>query len=184
MLGALLYLRLTSLKNIALSRLRRLKQPKYFLGAVAGIAYIYFIFSRQLSGGSTALAGLPAGLPGGLAPTFDFNATLSVFGALVLLVIVLFTWALPKEKPGLPFLGSRSRISFSCAHFPAAIDSFSSAGSAATHSFFGGDFHAAFAGLEFFGRRRTYSRVGLVADLDDGEPAFDRRRPHDQSPHR
>jgi hypothetical protein len=116
MLGALLYLRLTSLKNIVLSRLRRLKQPKYFLGAVAGIAYIYFIFSRQLSGGSTALAGLPAGLPGGLAPTFDFNATLSVFGALVLLVIVLFTWALPKEKPGLPF--SEAEVAFL---FPAPI---------------------------------------------------------------
>ena len=116
MLSALLYLRLTSLKNIALSRLRRLKQPKYFLGAVAGIAYIYFIFSRQLSGGSTALAGLPAGLPGGLAPTYDFTATLSIFGALVLLVIVLFTWALPKEKPGLPF--SEAEVAFL---FPAPI---------------------------------------------------------------
>ena len=116
MLSALLYLRLTSLKNIALSRLRRLKQPKYFLGAVAGIAYIYFIFSRQLSGGSTALAGLPAGLPGGLAPTFDFTATLSIFGALVLLGIVLFTWALPKEKPGLPF--SEAEVAFL---FPAPI---------------------------------------------------------------
>ncbi len=116
MLGALLYLRLTSLKNITLSRLRRLKQPKYFLGALAGIAYIYFIFYRQLSGGSTALAGLPAGLSEGLAPTFDLTATLSVFGALVLLVIVLFTWALPKEKPGLPF--SEAEIAFL---FPAPI---------------------------------------------------------------
>ena len=116
MLGALLYLRLTTLKNILLSRLRRLKQPKYFLGALAGIAYIYLMVYRQLSAGSTALAALPAGLPTGLAPTFNLTATLSVFGALVLLVIVLFTWALPKEKPGLPF--TEAEVAFL---FPAPI---------------------------------------------------------------
>ncbi len=40
MLGALLYLRLTSLKNLLLSRLRRLRQPKYLLGAAVGVAYL------------------------------------------------------------------------------------------------------------------------------------------------
>ena len=116
MLGALLYLRLTSLKNIVLSRLRRLKQPKYFLGAAVGVAYFYFAFFRRFSSGSTSLAGLPASLSAGLAPTYDFTATLSVFGALVLLGIVLFTWALPKEKPGLPF--SEAEVAFL---FPAPI---------------------------------------------------------------
>ncbi|RFC43616.1 MAG: hypothetical protein DUW69_002173, partial [Verrucomicrobia bacterium] len=36
MLGALFYLRLTSLKNVVLSRVRRLKQPKYLVGAIVG----------------------------------------------------------------------------------------------------------------------------------------------------
>ncbi len=113
MLGALLYLRLTSLKNITLSRLRRLKQPKYFLGAAVGVAYFYFMLFRRFSGGSTSLAGLPGSLPAGLAPTYNFTATLSIFGALVLLAIVLFTWALPKEKPGLPFTEAEVAFLFS-----------------------------------------------------------------------
>jgi len=116
MLGALLYLRLTSLKNITLSRLRRLKQPKYFLGAAVGVAYFYFMLFRRFSGGSTSLAGLPSSLSAGLAPTYNFTATLSIFGALVLLAIVLFTWALPKEKPGLPF--TEAEVAFL---FPAPI---------------------------------------------------------------
>ena len=116
MLGALLYLRLTSLKNLLLSRLRRLKQPKYFLGAVVGVSYFYFLVYRRFLGGSSTMSRLPTRLPVTLEPEFDLAGTLSVFGALVLLVIVLFTWALPKEKPGLAF--SEAEIAFL---FPAPI---------------------------------------------------------------
>ena len=48
MLGALLYLRLTSLKNQIVSRAKRLRQPKYLAGALAGAAYFYFIFFRRI----------------------------------------------------------------------------------------------------------------------------------------
>src|SRR6185436_14891711 len=69
-LSALLYLQLTSLKNLLLSRLRRLRQPKYLFGAAVGAAYFWFFFFRPLgSGGPTgqfarAAGGLPAGAPG------------------------------------------------------------------------------------------------------------------------
>ena len=43
MLGALLYLRFTSLKNQLLSRFRLLRKPKYFIGAIVGGAYFYFV---------------------------------------------------------------------------------------------------------------------------------------------
>jgi ABC-2 type transport system permease protein len=116
MLGALLYLRLTSLKNLLLSRLRRLKQPKYLLGAVVGVSYFYFLVYRRFLGGSGTVSRLQASLPVTLVPEFNLAGTLSIFGALVLLVIVLFTWALPKEKPGLAF--SEAEIAFL---FPAPI---------------------------------------------------------------
>ena len=55
MFGALLYLRLTSLKNWLRMRLLRLKQPKYLAGAVVGVAYFwFFFFRRSFSGGSGA----------------------------------------------------------------------------------------------------------------------------------
>eukprot|EP01035_Chromulina_nebulosa_P055190 gene55190-75625_t len=69
MIRALLYLRLTSLRNGLVSRLKRLRQPKYFFGAIAGFAYFYFIFFRQIGGAPTgrtaqklAASPLPAAL--------------------------------------------------------------------------------------------------------------------------
>ena len=38
MLGALLYLRLMSFRNWAVARGRRLRQPKYLIGAIVGCA--------------------------------------------------------------------------------------------------------------------------------------------------
>jgi ABC-2 type transport system permease protein len=39
MLNALLYLRVMSVQNWLRSRLRRLRQPKYLVGAIVGCAY-------------------------------------------------------------------------------------------------------------------------------------------------
>ncbi len=115
MLGALLYLRLTSLKNVLLSRLRRLKQPKYLFGALVGAAYFYFIFFRQI-GKSSKFTFTPRGLPVAAIESFDLVTVLGVCGAFAILVIVLFTWALPTEKPGLAF--SEAEVAFL---FPAPI---------------------------------------------------------------
>ena len=66
--GALLYLRLTTARGWLTSRLSRLKQPKYLVGAVVGVAYIYFFFIRNLTrngmprvGGGADTAGAPPG---------------------------------------------------------------------------------------------------------------------------
>ena len=48
MLGALLYLRLMSFRNWAVARGRRLRQPKYLIGAIVGCADFYFYFFRSL----------------------------------------------------------------------------------------------------------------------------------------
>ena len=95
MLSALLYLRLTSLKNWLRQRLLRLKQPKYLIGAIVGGLYFWFFFFRRTVGGpgtgarrqamqqaSQALQSAGVALPP------DAGSVALAIGALALLVIV------------------------------------------------------------------------------------------------
>ena len=122
MLGALLYLRLTSLKNQLISRAKRLRQLKYLLGALVGGAYVYFLFFRNFGGASgsrgaartattQALAALPSSEA--LAQTLPLIAAVS---ALLLLGIVILAWVIPSTTPGLRF--TEAEIAFL---FPAPI---------------------------------------------------------------
>jgi hypothetical protein len=110
MLRALLYLRLTSLKNLLLTRLRRLRQPKYLAGALVGGAYFYFFFFRHAHTATQKNPGAFFTLPADSAPLF-----LGV-GALALLAVLLGMWIFPSGKPGLTF--SEAEIAFL---FPAPI---------------------------------------------------------------
>lgn len=114
MLGALLYLRFTSLKNLVLARLRRLRQPKYLAGAIVGIAYFYFFFFRHARvGGRHPGPGMGQTM---LVLPADTSALFMGLAALGLLVVVLFMWVLPSTKPGLVF--SEAEIAFL---FPAPL---------------------------------------------------------------
>jgi hypothetical protein len=109
--GALLYVRLTTAKGWLTSRLRRLKQPKYLVGAVVGIAYIYFFFIRNI--------GRNVGQDGIREPTVAPVETLSFapeIAAAALLLVIAFNWIVPRRRAGLTF--SEAEISFL---FPAPI---------------------------------------------------------------
>ena len=107
--GALFYLRMTSFKNGLRSRLVRLRQPKYLLGAVVGIAYLYFVFvSRARS--RRGAAGLAQALPPELLPT------VVIVGALLLTVVLLLCWLWPRDRASLTF--SEAEIAFL---FPAPV---------------------------------------------------------------
>jgi ABC-2 type transport system permease protein len=119
-LSALLYLRLTSAKNWVIARGRRLRQPKYLIGAIVGCAYFYFFFFRPMS--------TPAG-PGGRhaataqamqaaqeAMAIDWLPITSAFGALVLLALIVFMWVVPAQRAALGF--SEAEIAFL---FPAPV---------------------------------------------------------------
>ena len=108
MLSALLYLRLTSLKNLLRSRLKRLRQPKYLFGAVVGAAYFWFFFFRPMGGGAGAVGAFAAGTGTG-AGAASLTAPL---GALLLLMFVTLGWVLPTEKPGLPFTEAEAAFLF------------------------------------------------------------------------
>lgn len=106
--GALLYLRATSIKGWFASRLRRLKQPKYAIGAVIGAAYIYSFFIRNF------MRNLPRP-PGATPPTEALTFIPDIVAASLLLLIAL-NWIVPRARAGLTF--SEAEISFL---FPAPI---------------------------------------------------------------
>ena len=110
--GALLFLKVTSLRNALVSRLTRLKEPKYLIGAVVGVLYLYgFVFRRVTMNPRPGRPGLP------LQPfTPDQLPTVVTLGALALMIFVVMYWVLPRSRAALAF--SEAEIAFL---FPAPI---------------------------------------------------------------
>ena len=54
MIAASLYIMACSAKNRARLRLQRLREPRYLIGAVVGIAYLYFSIFSRMRGRSTS----------------------------------------------------------------------------------------------------------------------------------
>ena len=108
---AFFYLQFTSLFNSLRQRLRRLRQPKYLFGALAGGAYLYFFLVRQV------LQGGPHGRhePLGALPS-EFSAQLVALAALLLLIVVVFAWLIPSDRAALRF--SEAEVAFL---FPAPL---------------------------------------------------------------
>jgi len=100
----LLYLTWHSFKNRLRVRVQRLREPRYLLGFVVGLAYFYFIFFR-----STARGGRP---PLSSIPGFDgILGFVEMIGALALFLFVASAW-LPQGSgsPALPF--TRADVQF------------------------------------------------------------------------
>ncbi|MGH7959964.1 MAG: putative ABC exporter domain-containing protein, partial [Opitutaceae bacterium] len=123
MLRALLYLRFTSFKNWLIARGRRLRQPKYLIGAIVGCAYFYFFFFRPLGDRGSprvpsvaseearrAVEMAAAALP------VDWLPATTALGALGLLTFITFMWVIPAQRAALGF--SEAEIAFL---FPAPI---------------------------------------------------------------
>jgi hypothetical protein len=111
--GALIYLRLASLRNLVVQRVSRLRQPKYLLGAAAACAYFYFFFVRHLAfAASRSRMPGPAAASSGLVVVAIIGTVLSVLGALR----IAYAWAFPPERAALRF--SEAEIAFL---FPAPV---------------------------------------------------------------
>ncbi len=97
MIVALAYLQYHSVKNRLVQRIKRLKQPKYLIGAIVGGAYFYFYFFRFLfrSPGRSGFAA-PAALP-------HDPLLYESLGALLLFGVVFLAWLLPRERAALVF---------------------------------------------------------------------------------
>jgi Putative ABC exporter len=110
-MGALLYLQMTSFQGRLRSRLLRLKQPKYLIGALVGTAYLYFFFVRRTRPGYANPGYHPAA-----DLTSDALPLVAALASLALLTIVVLSWVLPRAAASLAF--SEAEIAFL---FPAPI---------------------------------------------------------------
>jgi hypothetical protein len=107
--GAFAYLQAVSLYNNVRQRLLRLRQPKYLVGAVVGVAYCwFFLFHRAFRNGHVSVQRFE------LAP--DMLSTFASVAALALLLYVLADWV---------FSGAKARLAFTEAEidflFPAPL---------------------------------------------------------------
>jgi len=112
MISALFYLQYHTIRNRLVNRVKRLKRPKYLIGAIVGGLYFYFYFFRYLFRGYAS-----GGRPGAnlTFPTEQLQLFESL-GALVLFVIVLLAWIIPHERAALTF--TEAEVAFL---FPAPI---------------------------------------------------------------
>jgi hypothetical protein len=107
MVGAFLYLTACSFKNRLRRRVQRLREPRYVIGLIVGVLYMYFaVFGRGRR--RNAAAGAPA--LGVLA------GPLQLFGSLLLLVMAAGAWVWPGA--GQPLAYSRAEVQFL---FPAPV---------------------------------------------------------------
>lgn len=98
MIGALLYLRLRSLLNLVRSRARRLKQPKYLIGAIVGAAYFWFFVFRRMFF-------IPPGGTSGAPPELQAMPLMIIAVPVIIIGLkrVIEAWIAPDDKPGLAF---------------------------------------------------------------------------------
>ena len=105
--NALGYLVTRSFVNGVLFRLRRLRQPKYLLGAILGAAYFYFYFGRFL-----AVSRMPLGAGNGATSPHG----LEIGAAILFVATIVLSWILPASRAAVAF--TEAEIAFL---FPAPI---------------------------------------------------------------
>ncbi|MBI1808252.1 MAG: hypothetical protein HYR75_00015, partial [Gemmatimonadetes bacterium] len=102
MFTASIYIIACSLRNRLRVRLRRLREPRYLLGAIAGIAYFYFtVFNRFARTGNARITREGRQVPP-VGPQGVLQAGGPIMG-LALLVLAALAWLLPATSTLLEF---------------------------------------------------------------------------------
>ena len=116
MLAASLYIIVCSARNRLRKRLKRLREPRYLIGAIAGIAYFYFsIFARLRVRSSAARRGGPAraGAPASMQALFAAGPAIA---GVILFATTAASWLMPFDSGLLDF--SEPEVQFL---FPAPV---------------------------------------------------------------
>jgi len=111
MLSASVYIAWCTAKNRVLVRLRRLREPRYLLGAIAGIAYFYFaIFARAGRPGARQARERAQDRAFEAVPGFQIAG--SSLAGLCLMWFALLPWVLPSRSKLLEFSQSEREFLF------------------------------------------------------------------------
>jgi len=111
-IGTFLTVAFLTLKNKTLQRLRRLREPRYLIGAIAGAAYFWFFVFRR----SMAAHGSSSNPKVLILKTLSVSPVVADCAAVVLLLLMITAWALPADSGGLEF--TETEIAFL---FPAPL---------------------------------------------------------------
>ncbi|HKI69129.1 MAG TPA: putative ABC exporter domain-containing protein, partial [Verrucomicrobiae bacterium] len=109
MFSALFFLQFHMVKNRLVARVKRLKQPKYLFGAIAGGLYFYFYFFRWMFHAYGRGQGPASAAP--MQPLLYQS-----LGALIFLAFALSAWIFPRKRAALTF--TEAEVAFL---FPAPI---------------------------------------------------------------
>jgi ABC-2 type transport system permease protein len=110
MLSASLYIIVCSARNRMRVRLRRLREPRYLIGAIVGAAYIYFSFFARFRASGRSRRRLQASdWPESMAPLV---ALLPALGGVALLAGAAAAWLLPVDSGLLEFSDAELQFLF------------------------------------------------------------------------
>src|SRR5947208_2138276 len=113
MLGASLYIIVCSARNRLRVRLRRLKEPRYLIGAVAALAYFYFTIFARMWG---QRARIPKGRRRAPPPrNFSVDAFRTIgptFVGMALLLLMAAGWLFPGDGGLLDFSAAETQFLF------------------------------------------------------------------------
>ncbi len=108
-MGPLLYVTLCSFRNRIRVRVRRLKEPRYLVGAIVGAAYLWLVLLRPRS--SSQPGGASGGSAGVMAAIGRGRALIESFGAVALFGMAALAWLWPGQgRPALTF--TRAEVQF------------------------------------------------------------------------
>ena len=103
--GALAYLQWASVTGRVRQRLKRLRQPKYLVGAIAGAAYMYWFVFRHVfaaRGVGARFAQIPP----------EFTAVLGALAGVVVLLMLAAAWIFPSDRAALRFTEAEADFLF------------------------------------------------------------------------
>ena len=122
MIGTFLTVAFLTLKNRIMQRLRRLRQPRYLIGAIAGGIYFWFLIFRRAAGASNGRL---------ILKTMSITPIIVDIASIVLLLMMILAWALPADSGGLDFsAGSPSSFPHRCGGATSFFTRFSARGRA------------------------------------------------------
>ena len=115
MVSASLYIIRCTAKNRLMVRLRRLREPRYLIGAVVGVAYFYFSFFARFRGQSASAARRRA-RGAAVNPFAVIAASGPAIAGLGLMIVTALAWLIPFDSGLLEF--STAEVQFL---FPAPV---------------------------------------------------------------